>query len=68
MRDPELAAILSRIIPAVGQVYNGRILPGLLWLVITPGLWIGTGGLLGGVCIISAYMAYTCARYHRVRT
>jgi len=51
----------------VGQFYNVRILPGLLWLIITPGLWIGPGGLLGWVChIISAYMAYTYARDHRV--
>ncbi len=46
MRDPGLAAVLSLIIPGVGQFYNGRILPGIL-LIITPGLWIGTGGLLG---------------------
>ena len=47
MRDPGLAAVLSAIIPGVGQFYNGRILTGILWLIITPGLWIGTGGLLG---------------------
>jgi hypothetical protein len=35
------------IIPGAGQVYNGRILAGILWLIVTPGLWIGTGGLLG---------------------
>jgi len=46
MRDPGLAAVLSAIIPGVGQFYNGRILAGILWLIITPGLWIGTGGLL----------------------
>jgi hypothetical protein len=49
MRDPGLAAVLSAIIPGVGQFYNGRILAGILWLIITPGLWIGTGGLLGWV-------------------
>ncbi len=69
MRDPGLAAVLSLIIPGVEQFYNGRILPGILWIIITPGLWIGTGGLLGWVChLISAYMAYTYARDHRVRT
>ena len=68
MREPGLAAILGLISSGVGRVYNGRILLGLLWLVITPGLWIGTGGLLGWVChIISACIAYTYARDHRVR-
>lgn len=47
MRNSTLAAVLSALIPGVGQLYNGRILAGILWLIITPGLWIGTGGLLG---------------------
>jgi TM2 domain-containing membrane protein YozV len=68
MRDPGLAAVLSVIIPGLGQFYNGRILAGILWLIITPGLWIGTGGLLGWVChVIAAYTAYSYARDHRVR-
>jgi len=68
MRDPTLAAVLSAIIPGVGQLYNGRILAGILWLIITPGLWIGTGGLLGWVChVIAAYTAYTYARDYRMR-
>ena len=69
MSDPGLAAVLSLFIPGVGQFYNGRILPGLLWLIITPGRGIGTGGLLGWVChVIAAYTAYAYARDHRVRT
>ena len=69
MRDPNLAGILSLLIPGIGQLYNGRLLPGILWLIITPGLWIGSGGLLGWIChLISAYMAYTYARDHRART
>ena len=67
-RDPGLAAVLSAIIPGIGQFYNGRILAGILWLIITPGLWIGTGGLLGWVAhVVSAYTAYSYARDHRVR-
>ncbi len=63
MRDPGLAAVLSLLIPGVGQLYNGRILRGILWLIITPGLWFGTGGLLGWIChLISAYTAYRYAR------
>jgi hypothetical protein len=39
-----------------------------LWLIITPGLWIGTGGLLGWVChVIAAYTAYSYARDQLVR-
>lgn len=69
MRNPQLAALLSLIVPGVGQFYNGRILAGLLWLVITPGFWIGSGGLLGWVChVISAYTAYRYAQRHPVRT
>jgi hypothetical protein len=36
MRDPGVAAVLSAIIPGVGQFYNGRFLAGILWLIITP--------------------------------
>ena len=53
------AAVLSLIVPGVGQFYNGDFLRGLFWLIITPGLWIGTGGLLGWVChVIASITAY----------
>lgn len=69
MRDPALAGILSLLIPGIGQLYNGRILAAIFWLIITPGFWIGTGGTLGWLChIISAYTAYSYAKEHRVRT
>ena len=68
MRNPALAAVLSAIIPGVGQLYNGRILAAIQWLIITPGLWIGSGGTLGGIChVIAAYTAYTYARDNPVR-
>jgi TM2 domain-containing membrane protein YozV len=68
MRDPVTAGILSLLIPGVGQLYNGRILAGILWLIITPGFWIGSGGTLGWIChIISAYTAYSFAKDHPVR-
>ena len=68
MRNPGLAAVLSLVIPGVGQIYNGRILAGILWLIITPGLWIGSGGLLGWIChVVAAYTAYSYAREHPVR-
>ncbi len=65
MRNPALAAVLSVPIPGIGQLYNGRILAGILWRIITPGFWIGTGSLLGWVCHVVA--AYTYARDHGVR-
>jgi TM2 domain-containing membrane protein YozV len=68
MRDPFTAGLLSFIIPGVGQLYNGRILAGILWLIITPGFWIGSGGTLGWIChIIAAYTAYSYAKDHPVR-
>ena len=65
MRDPGIAAVLSLFIPGVGQIYNGKILRGIFWLIVTPGIWIGTGGLSGWVChVISACTAYSYARRH----
>ena len=68
MRDPFVAGLLSFIVPGIGQLYNGRILAGILWLLLTPGFWLGTGGALGWVChVLSAYTAYKYASEHRVR-
>jgi len=60
MKNPGTAAVLSFLIPGVGQIYNGKFLRAIFWLIITPGLWIGSGGTLGWIChIISAYTAYS---------
>jgi TM2 domain-containing membrane protein YozV len=67
MRNPGTAAVLSFLIPGIGQIYNGTILRGVFWLIITPGLWVGTGGLLGWIChIVSAYTAYQYAQKHPI--
>jgi TM2 domain-containing membrane protein YozV len=59
MREPGLAAILSLVLPGAGQIYNGDILRGIFWLIVTPGLWIGSGGLLGWIAhVVSAATAY----------
>lgn len=59
MTSPGTASVLSLIIPGVGQFYNGDFLRGLFWLIVTPGLWIGSGGTLGWIChIIAAMTAY----------
>lgn len=61
--EPGIAAVLSFVIPGVGQFYNGAFLRGIFWLIVTPGLWIGTGGTLGWLChVISAYTAYSYAK------
>jgi TM2 domain-containing membrane protein YozV len=62
MEKPGKAAVLSFVLPGLGQIYNGKFLRGLFWLIITPGFWIGTGGTLGWIChVISAYTAYSYA-------
>lgn len=64
--DPGLAAVLSFVIPGLGQLYNGKFFRGIFWLVVTPGLWIGSGGTLGWIChVVAAYTAYTYALAHR---
>lgn len=57
--------MLSLLLPGIGQFYNGKFLRGIFWLIVTPGMWIGTGGLLGWIChVISAYTAYNWAVEH----
>jgi len=68
MRNPGAAAVLSFLLPGVGQIHNGQILRGIFWLIVTPGLWIGSGGMLGWVChVISAYTAFSYAESHPLR-
>lgn len=63
-KNPGLAAVLSLVVPGVGQIYNGEFLRGIFWLIVTPGFWIGTGGMLGWIAhLISAYTAYKRAEY-----
>lgn len=65
-REPGLAAVLSLLIPGVGQFFNGAFFRRIFWLVITPGLWIGSGGTLGWIChILSAITAYNYAKKRR---
>ena len=58
-KSPGTAGVLSLLIPGVGQFYNGDFWRGIFWLIITPGFWIGSAGLLGWIChIIAAITAY----------
>ncbi len=63
MTQEGTAAVLSLIVPGVGQIYNGDYLRGVFWLIVTPGFWIGTGGLFGWIFhLISSYTAYRRGR------
>ena len=63
MREPFIAGLLSFLIPGIGQIYNGRILIGVLWLIVTGISWIGSAGLLGWVVhLFSAWCAYSYAK------
>jgi TM2 domain-containing membrane protein YozV len=68
IRNPGTAAVLSFIVPGIGQFYNGTFWRGLFWLIITPGFWVGTAGLFGWPFhLIAAYTAYTYAKQHPYR-
>ena len=68
MREPFIAGLLSLLIPGVGQIYNGRILVGILWLLLTGVSWIGSVGTLGWVVhLIAAWCAYSYAKDNPVR-
>ncbi len=67
-RDPVLAGLLSFLIPGVGQIYNGQLLWGIIWLLLTGVSWIGTAGMLGWVVhLIAAFFAYNYAKEHPIR-
>ena len=68
MREPVLAGILSLLIPGLGQIYNGRVLVGVLWLIFTGFSSIGSAGTLGWIVhLISAWCAYSYAKDNPVR-
>ena len=57
-KNPGLTAVLSLVIPGVGQFYNGTFWRGIFWLIVTPGIWIGSGGTLGWN--LSRHCSYHC--------
>jgi TM2 domain-containing membrane protein YozV len=69
MREPWIAGLLSLLVPGVGQIYNGRIIIGILWLVLTGVSWIGSVGFLGWIVhIIAARCAYSYAKDNPIRS
>ena len=68
VKHPGTAAVLSALVPGLGQVYNGRFIWAIIWFIITPGLWLGSGGFLGWIChILSAVQAHGYAKRQLVR-
>ena len=68
MRNPVIAGLLSLILPGLGQLYNGRVLAGILWFIFAVILWPASGGLLGWIPhLIAAVCAYSYAKEHPVR-
>ncbi|HEY4116440.1 MAG TPA: DUF5683 domain-containing protein [Byssovorax sp.] len=69
MSKPGTAAVLSFLIPGLGQIYNGAFLRGVFWLILTPGLWIGSAGFAGWIChVVAAYTAYAYAQAAEEKT
>jgi TM2 domain-containing membrane protein YozV len=63
MRNPWIAAVLSLFVPGLGQIYNGRIIIGIIWLLVTGVSWVGSIGFLGWVVhLIAAWCAYSYAK------
>ena len=63
--QPGIAAVLSVLIPGLGQVYAGRLVAGGIWFLATGiAYWavLLPGFLAHGLCIWSAYHS---ARYWR---
>jgi serine/threonine-protein kinase len=66
---PGVAALLSLMVPGLGQIYNGDFLRGIFWLIVTPGFWIGSAGAFGWPFhLISSYTAYRRAQRQAVST
>tara|TARA_Y100000593_G_scaffold93981_1_gene190945 strand:- start:3124 stop:3312 length:189 start_codon:yes stop_codon:yes gene_type:complete len=50
---------LSLVAPGLGHMVMGHWGWMLFWFIITPGFWIGTGGLAGWLChILCAYQTW----------
>jgi TM2 domain-containing membrane protein YozV len=67
-RNPGTAAVLSLLIPGLGQLYNGRILRAFLWFIVAAlntAVWVFSLGTLGWIIhALSAWGAYNYAKQH----
>jgi TM2 domain-containing membrane protein YozV len=58
--SPGIAAVLSVLLPGLGQVYAGRLFAGALWFLGTAAAYsliLVPGFLVHAVCIWSAYQS-----------
>jgi TM2 domain-containing membrane protein YozV len=58
--NPGLAAVLSVVIPGLGQLYAGRLLGGAIWFLATGFAYSAVllpGFLVHAFCIWSAYVS-----------
>ena len=58
--QPGIAAVLSVLVPGLGQVYSGRLLAGGLWFLGTSLAYsaiLVPGFLVHAVCVWSAYQS-----------
>ena len=56
--SPGIAAVLSVVLPGLGQVYSGRLFAGAMWFLATAvgySLVLVPGFLIHALCIWSAY-------------
>jgi hypothetical protein len=65
MNQPGIAAVLSFLIPGLGQIYNGDFLRAIFWFIVAGAVWFLSAGLLGWVChLAAAYTAYRRGKMH----
>lgn len=58
--SPGVAAVLSVLLPGLGQVYGGRLFAGAMWFLATAAgysLILVPGFLIHALCIWSAYQS-----------
>ena len=64
-KSPGLAAFISFLLPGAGQMYGGKIMKGIIWLiagVLGYCLWVVPGIIIHICCIVNAYK--TIQRYN----
>jgi len=61
-KNPELAAVLSLLVPGIGQIYCFRLIWGILWLIFTAGIWT-VATVFGFIPhLLAAWQAYAMAK------